>query len=77
MKNLIDLVCKSFVSSDELNDKIAEVNELKMLFVSSLSDEQCIKFLKLCVDIEELQKIKVKEYINHTYDVCKDVFSLR
>lgn len=77
MKNLIDLVDKSFVSSDKLNNKMAKVNELKMQFVSSLNDEQCIEFLKFCVEIEELQKVELKEYINHTYKVCKDVFTLR
>lgn len=56
MKNIIDLVNKSFVGSDELNNKMAKVNELKMQFVSSLNDEQCIEFLKFCVEIGELQK---------------------
>lgn len=77
MKNLIDLVDKSFVSSDKLNNKMAKVNELKMHFVSSLNDEQCIEFLKFCVEIEELQKVELKEYINHTYKVCKEAFKLR
>lgn len=52
MKKIIDLVNKSFVGSDELNNK----NELKMQFVSSLNDKQCIEFLKFCVEIGELQK---------------------
>lgn len=77
MKNVINLVNKSFVSSDELNNKMAKVNALKIQFISSLNDEQCVEFLKFCVEIEELQKIQIKEYINHTYKVCKDVFSLR
>lgn len=77
MKNLIDLVNKSFIDSDELNSKLTKINEMKMHFVSRLNDEQCIEFLNFCVEIEELQKVEVKEYINHTYNVCKDVFSLR
>ncbi len=77
MKNLIDLVNKSFASSDKLNNKMTKVNELKMQFVSNLNDEQCIEFLKLYAEIEELQKIELKEYIKHTYKVCKDVFSSR
>ncbi len=77
MKKLIDLVNKSFMSSDKLNNKMVEVNELRMHFVSSLSDAQCIKFLKLLTEVEELQKIELIEYIKHTYKVCKDVFSLR
>lgn len=77
MKKLIDLVNKSFVSSDEMNDKLTRINEMKMHFVSILNDKQCIEFLKFCVEIEELQKVEVKEYINHTYEVCKDIFKLR
>lgn len=77
MKNLIDLVNKSFVGSDELNDKLTKVNEMKMNFVSSLNDEQCIEFLKFCAEMEELQEIKVKEYSKHTYKVCKETFKLR
>lgn len=77
MKNLINLLNKSFLYSDELNDKLAKINEMKMHFVSSLNDEQCIEFLKFYVEMEELQKIKVKEYINHTYKVCKEAFKLR
>lgn len=73
MKKLIGLINKSFVGSDELND----INEMNMHFVSSLNDKQCIEFLKFCVEIEELQKVEVKEYINHTYKICKDVFKLR
>ena len=77
MKNLIGLVNKSFVGSDELNGKLTKTNEMKMNFVSILNDEQCIEFLKFCVEMEELQEIKVKEYINHTYKVCKEAFKLR
>ncbi len=77
MKNLIDLVNKSYISSEEMNRKLTRVNEMKMRFVSKLNDEQCIEFLKFCVEMEELQEIKVKEYINNTYKICKDVFSLR
>ena len=77
MKNLIDLANKSFICSKELNDKLIKANEMKMHFVSTLNDEQCIEFLKFCVKMEELQEMKLNEYINHTYKVCKDVFSLR
>jgi len=77
MKNLIDLVNKSFVRSDELNGKLTKTNEMKMHFVSCLNDEQRVEYLKICVEIEELQKAKVKEYINHTYKVCKEVFKMR
>ena len=77
MKNLIDLVNKSFVSSDELNDKMAKINKLKMQFVSILTDKQCIEFLKLYAEMEELKETKVKEYAIQTYKVSKDVYSLR
>lgn len=77
MKNLIDLVNKSFIGSKELNGKLTKINEMKMHFISELNDKQCIEFLKFCAEIEELQKVEVKEYINHTYAICKDVFKLR
>lgn len=77
MKNLIDLVNKSFICSDELNGKLAKANGMKRHFISSLNDEQCIEFLKFCVEIEELQKVEMKEYINHTFKVCKEAFKLR
>ena len=77
MKNLIDLVNKSFIGSKELNGKLTKINEMKMHFISELNDKQRIEFLKFCAEIEELQKVEVKEYINHTYAICKDVFKLR
>lgn len=77
MKNLIDLVNKSFVGSDKLNEQMAIVNEMKTKFVSNLSDEQCVKFLRLYVEIETLQKINMEELINHTHKICKDIFTLR
>lgn len=77
MKNLIDLVNKSFIGSDELNGKLTKINEMKMHFISGLNDKQCIEFLKFCAEIEELQDLKVKAYINHTYNVCKEAFKLR
>ena len=77
MKKLTNLLNKSFIASDELNSKLTKINEMKMNFVSSLNDEQCVEFLKFCVEMEELQEMKQKEYINHTYKVCKDIFSLK
>ena len=77
MKQLIDLVNKSFVDSEKLNSKKEKVFELKMSFVSSLTDEQCIKFLEFWLEVEDLIKMQIEEYINHTYKVCKDVFRLR
>jgi len=77
MKKIVNLVDKSFVKSNDLNDKMAKILEMRTRFVSSLSDEQCIEFLKLAVEVEELIKQQTEEYIIHTYKVCKDVFKLR
>ena len=77
MKKIVNLVYKSFVKSNDLNDKIAKILEMRTRFVSGLSDEQCIEFLKLVVEVEELIKQQTEEYIIHTYKVCKDAFKLR
>ena len=77
MNKIVNLVDKSFVKSTGLNDKMAKVLEMRMKFVSGLSDEQCIEFLKLVVEVEELVKQHTEEYTIHTYKVCKDVFKLR
>ena len=77
MKRLIDLVNKSFVNSEKLKEQKENVAELKMGFVSKLSDEQCIRFLEFWVEVEEMIKMKIEEHIVHTYKVCKDVFKLR
>ena len=77
MKKIVNLVDKSFVKSNELNKQMAKILEMRTRFVSGLSDEQCVKFLKLVVEVEELIKQQTEEYIIHTYKVCKDVFKLR
>ena len=77
MNKIINLVDKSFVKSNELNEQMAKVLEMRMKFVYALSDEQCIEFLKLVVEVEEMIKQQKDEYIVHTYKVCKDVFKLR
>ena len=77
MNKIVNLVDKSFVKSNELNDKMAKILETRIRFVSSLSDEQCIEFLKLVVVVEEVVKQQTEEYVIHTYKVCKDVFKLR
>ena len=77
MKKIVNLVDKSFVKSNDLNDKMAKILEMRTKFVSALSDEQCIEFLKIVVEVEELVKQQTEEYIIHTYKVCKDVFKLR
>lgn len=76
MKKLIDLVEKSFVGSEKLNEQMAVVNEIKMKFVSNLSDGQCVEVLRFYVEIETLQKMDIEEHIVHTHKVCKDVFKL-
>lgn len=77
MKKIVNLVDKSFVKSNDLNDKMAKILEMRTRFVSGLSDEQCIEFFKIVVEVEELVKQQTEEYIIHTYKVCKDVFKLR
>ena len=77
MNKIVNLVDKSFVKSNRLNDKMAKVLEMRMKFVSGLSEDQCIEFLKLVVEVEELVKQHTEEYIIHTYKVCRDVFKLR
>lgn len=77
MKQLIDLVNKSFVNSEKLKEQKENVAELKMGFVSKLSDEQCIRFLEFWVEVEDMIKMQTEEYIKHTHKICKDVFKLR
>lgn len=77
MKQLMNLVNKSFVDSKKLKSQKEKIAELKMNFVSGLTDELCIKFLELWVEVEKIIKIQTEEYINHTHKVCKDVFTLR
>ena len=77
MKQLINLVNKSFISSEKLKTQKEKVAELKMDFVSKLSDEQCIEFLEFWVEVEDMIKMQTEEYIKHTHKICKDVFELR
>ena len=44
MKQLVKLVNKSFKNSEKIKTQKEKVAEKKMNFVSSLTDEQCIKF---------------------------------
>lgn len=76
MKQIIDLVNKSFIDSEELKTQ-KKVTEMKMNFVSSLTDEQCIKFLEFWVEVEDMIKMQTEDYIKHAHKVCKDVFKLR
>ena len=77
MKQLIDLVNKSFVNSEKLKEQKENVAELKMGFVSKLSDEKCIRVLEFWVEVEDMIKIQTEEYIYHTHKICKDVVKLR
>lgn len=77
MKQLVHLVNKSFVDSEKLKTQKEKLAEMKMNFISGLTDEQCIKFLELWVEVEEMIKMKTEEHIIHTYKVCKDAFKLR
>ena len=77
MKQLINLVNKSFVCSEKLKTQREKVAVKKMNFVSDLTDEQCIKFLEFWVEVEDMIKMQTEEYIKHTHKVCKDVSKLR
>ena len=77
MKQLIDLVNRSFVESEKLKAQKGKVAEMKLNFVYGLSDEQCIKFLEFWVEVEDLIKMQTEEYINHTHKICNNVFKLR
>ena len=77
MKQLVNLVNKSFISSEKLKAQKEKVAELKMGFVLKLSDEQCITFLEFWVEVEDMIKMQTEEYIKHTHKICNDVFKLR
>lgn len=77
MKQLVNLVNKSFIDSEKFKELKEKVAKLKMNFVDNLTNEQCIKFLAFWVEVEDLIKIQAEEYINHTHEVCKDLFKLR
>ena len=77
MKQLIGLVNKSFVNSEKLKEQNEKVAELKTNLVSSLTDDQCVKFLEFWLEVEDMIKIQTEEYIYHTHKICKDVFKLR
>lgn len=77
MKQLINLVNKSFVCSEKLKTRREKVAVKKMNFVSGLTDEQCITFLEFWVEVEDMIKIQTEEYIKHTHKICKDVIKLR
>lgn len=76
-KQIVNLISKSFISSEKLKAQKEKVAGLKMNFVSTLSDEQCIKFLSFWVEVEDMIKIQTEEFIDHTHKVCKVVFTLR
>ena len=51
MKQLVNLVNKSFVDSEKLKVQKEKVSEIKMNLISDLTDEQCIKFLEFWVEL--------------------------
>ena len=77
MKQVIDLINKSFIDSEELKVQNEKVAELKKNFESGLTDKQCIKFLEFWVKVEDMIKMQTEDYIKHTHKICKDVFRLR
>lgn len=77
MKQLINLVNKSFVCSEKLKTQREKVAVKKMNFVTGLTDEQCIEILEFWVEVEDMIKMQTEEYTKHTHKICKDVFKLR
>lgn len=77
MKQLINLVNKSFVCSEKLKTQKEKVAVKKMNFVIGLTDEQCVAFLEFWVEVEDMIKMRTEERIMHTYNIYKDVFKLR
>ena len=60
MKQLINSVNKSFVCSEKLKTQREKVAEIKMGFVSKLSDEQCITFWEFWVEVEDMIKMQTE-----------------
>ena len=69
MKQLVNLVNKSFVDSEKLKTQKEKVAEMKMNFISGLTDEQCIKFLEFWVEVEDLMKMQTEEYQTYSQDL--------
>lgn len=77
MNKIIDVVKWSFKFSKEYMEKSIKLQHLKYDFTQTLTEEQRTMFQSILDEIYSLQKVAIDEYIEHTYDICKEVFKLR
>lgn len=77
MNKIVDVVKWSFKFSKEYMAKSVNVQHAKYDFEQTLTKEQRAMFQSVLDEIYSLQKVAIDEYIEHTYNVCKEVFKLR
>ncbi len=77
MNKIVDVVKWSFKFSKEYMTKSVNVQHAKYEFEQTLTEEQKAMFQSLLDENYSLQNVAIDEYIEHTYNVCKEVFKLR
>ena len=77
MNKIVDFVKWSFKFSKEYMTKSVIVQHARYDFEQTLTKEQKTMFQSVLDEIYALQKVAIDEYIEHTYNVCKEVFKLR
>ena len=77
MNKIVDVVKWSFKFSKEYMTKSVNVQHARYDFEQTLTKEQQTMFQSVLDEIYALQKVAIDEYIEHTYNVCKEVFKLR
>ena len=77
MNKIVDVVKWSFKFSKEYMTKSVDIQHIKYDFEQTLTEKQRTMFQSVLDEIYSLQKIGIDEYIEHTYNVCKEVFKLR
>lgn len=77
INKIVDVVKWSFKFSKEYVAKSMNVQHAKYDFEQTLTEQQKAMFQSVLDDIYSLQNMTIDEYIEHTYNVCKEVFKLR
>lgn len=77
MNKIVDIVKWSFKFSKEYIAKSVNVQHARYDFEQILNEEQRAMFQSVLDEIYSLQNVAINEYIEHTYNVCKEVFKLR
>lgn len=77
MNKIVDVVKWSFKFSKEYMAKSVNVQHAKYVFEQTLTEEQQAMFQSMLDEIYSLQKVAIDEYIEHTYNICKEVFKLK